>query len=237
MEDLGRIALFAVIGYLIGSISFARIILALKRPGEEIVRIRTVSEDEEVVLVSHAVGATNVLMTLGKNWGLTTMLLDILKAFIPMILVKYLYPDELYYLFCGIFVLIGHLWPLWFGFQGGGGNSVVMGMIFAVSPLGLLAAMVSGMAIGMFLPTLAFIASVGMAIPWFMLTKGIFSPETYFAVVVTIIYFLGQLPETLQFLRFKKAGHTFDTSHVMKMMKRETKKKTVENEAGKKGSL
>ncbi|MBO1264632.1 glycerol-3-phosphate acyltransferase [Proteiniclasticum sp. SCR006] len=224
-------------GYLIGSISFARLIFAWKRPGEEPPRIRTVSTDGEVTITSHAVGATNVMMGLGRKWGLTTMSLDLLKSFIPMALLKVAYPEMPYHLLLGLFVLIGHLWPIWHGFRGGGGNSSALGMILAASPLGFLVTQVSGMLIGMRFPVFTFLAGVAMTIPWFMMTKGVLSYETGFAVAMTVLYLLGQLPETMQFLRYKKAGYSFDTKHVVNMMKHVSRRKHMENEAGRKGSL
>jgi len=237
MEETGILMVFAAAGYLIGSISFARIIFAVKRPGEEPVRIRSVSLDGEVEITTHAVGATSVMMAMGKKWGLTTMVLDLLKAFIPMALIRIFYPDESYHLLCGIFILLGHLWPVWYRFQGGGGNSTVLGMMLAASPLGLLVTQATGMVIGMALPAITFMASVGLSIPWFILTKGIASHETYFALFMTFFYLLAQFPETLQYLRHKKAGHVFDTNQVIGMMKHASKSKTVENESEKKGSV
>ena len=237
MEEYGILMVFAAIGYLIGSISFARIIFAIKRQGEEPVLIRSVSSDGEVEIVSHAVGATNVMMAMGKKWGMTTMLLDLLKAFIPMILIRAFYPDESYHLLCGIFVLIGHLWPVWHRFQGGGGNSTALGMMLAASPIGLLVTQSIGMAIGMALPAVTFLAGVGLSIPWFILTKGFFSYETYFALIMTFIYILGQIPEAVQYIRHMRAGHVFDMKLVITKMKQASKSETVENETEKKGNV
>lgn len=235
MEEYAILMVFAAIGYLIGSISFARIIFAIKRPGEEPVLIRSVSSNGEVEIVSHAVGATNVMMAMGKKWGLTTMALDLLKAFIPMFLIRTFYPDESYYLLCGIFVLLGHLWPVWHRFQGGGGNSTTLGMMLAVSPIGLLVTQSIGMMIGMAVPAVTFLAGVGLSIPWFILTKGFFSHETYFALFMTFFYILGQVPEAVQYIRHMRAGHVFDMKLVITKMKQASKSETVENESEEKG--
>ncbi|NCC78699.1 MAG: glycerol-3-phosphate acyltransferase [Clostridia bacterium] len=236
-EEFTMLLLAAGAGYLIGSISFARLIFAWKRPGEEPPRIRTVSTDGEAVIVTHAVGATSIMMTLGKKWGLTTMLLDLLKAFLPMVLLRLFYPEASYHLLLGVFVLIGHLWPVFHRFQGGGGNSTVLGMILAASPLGFLVTQSAGMVIGMFFPALTFMASAALSIPWFIATRGLTSNETLFAFFMTFFYLLAQFPETLQFLRHKKAGHEFDTKYVMNMMKHASRRKTADLESGKKGSL
>lgn len=237
MDEISILMIIAAAGYLIGSVSFARIIFAMKRPGEEPVRIRSVSSDGEVEVISHAIGATNVMMAMGKKWGLTTMALDLLKAFLPMVLIRIFYPDESYHLLCGIFVLLGHLWPVWYRFQGGGGNSTTLGMMLAASPIGLLVTQSIGMMIGMAVPAVTFLAGVGLSIPWFILTKGFFSHETYFALFMTFFYILGQSPEAVQYLRHMKAGHVFDMKLVITKMKQASKSGNVENETEKKGNV
>lgn len=237
MEDYGRLILFSAIGYLIGSVSFARTVFALRRPGEEPVRITSVSTDGEAVITTHAVGATSVMMAMGKKWGILTMVLDLLKAFVPMVILRVMYPLESYHLLAGLFVLIGHLWPVFYRFRGGGGNSTVMGMMLAASPLGFLVTQVGGMAFGMISPSLTFIAVVALSIPWFMVTEGVLSYETLFAFLMTFFYLLAQYPETRAYLRYKKEGHTFDTKHVVNMMKHASKMKTDKNQEGKKGTL
>ncbi len=47
-------------------------------------------------------------------------------------------PGETYALICGVAVLVGHLWPVWYRFVGGGGNSSVIGMVLAIACFNLL---------------------------------------------------------------------------------------------------
>lgn len=224
MKNIEMIILMAVMGYLIGSVSVARLIFAYKRPGTEPDRIISVSTDGEVEIIAHEVGATNVMMAFGKKLGMTTMLLDLLKAFIPVLSLSLLFPDENYHLICGVFVLMGHLWPVWYRFSGGGGNSCILGMILALSPLGLIITQMGGMLIGRFYPRYMFIGGVLLSIPWFTLEKGLLSPEMIFSVIVSSLYILGQLPEAIAFQRFKKQGYTFDLEYVMNMMKHSGRK-------------
>ncbi|TFG81428.1 MAG: glycerol-3-phosphate acyltransferase [Erysipelotrichales bacterium] len=121
---------------------------------------------------------------------------------------------------CPIGVLIGHLWPIWYSFSGGGGNASIMGMLLAISPLGLIVTHASGMLIGQFYPILSFLGGIILMIPWFAWQSGIFSAETAFAIVVTVIYVAGQLPEAMQMRKLKKEGHELDLKHVMRMMQR-----------------
>ena len=223
MNPLILSILIAVTGYLIGSISPARIIFARLRPGEEPVRIRMPSLDGKAELVSHAIGATNVMMTFGSRWGMLTMALDIVKVFLPALILRLTFPGEPYSLIVAAAVLTGHLWPVWHRFSGGGGNSCILGMLLAISPLGLVVTHLGSMLIGKFLPKIAFMSGVVLMIPWFVWRNGLFSPEAIFAVMVTLIYVTGQLPEIIQYVRLKKEGHIIDAAHVMRLMKHSSK--------------
>ncbi|SFO06133.1 glycerol-3-phosphate acyltransferase [Proteiniclasticum ruminis] len=211
--------LLAVLGYLIGSISFARILFHVKRPGEEPVKIRTVSTDGSIVMETHAVGATSALLAFGKKWGLLIMALDLLKALMPMTLYRVLGEEPYGHLVLGNFILMGHLWPVYNLRKGGGGNSTAMGMMLAASPLGFLVTQVLGMVIGMKMKGVMFMAGILLSIPWFMMTKGIFSAETLFALVMSVTYLAAQMPETMKFLQLKKKGYTFDSDQVLHMMR------------------
>lgn len=212
-----------LVGYLIGSVSVARIIFARLKPGEKPDLIRTPSIDGQAELVAHSIGATNVMIAFGPRWGLLTTALDIAKAFIPTLILHLAYPLASYHLACAVAVLVGHLWPVWHRFVGGGGNSCVIGMLLAISPLGFLATHTASMLIGRLFPMLSFLAGVALMIPWFAWRNGPLSPETAFAVVVTLLYVAGQLPEAIKIHQLKKAGHRLDLKHTMSMMKRSAK--------------
>jgi len=220
MDEWMMVLLVTAIGYLIGSVSFARIVFAWRKPGAPIDPIKTPTTDGQGELVSHAVGATNVMIAFGPRWGMLTSLVDILKAFVPTLVFRILFPEDPYFLICAVAVLIGHLWPVWYSFSGGGGNASIMGMLLAISPLGLIVTHAGGMLIGQFYPILSFLGGIILMIPWFAWRNGIFSAETTFAIVVTLIYVAGQLPEAMQIRKLKKEGHELDLKHVMRMMKR-----------------
>jgi len=217
--NASAVAAVAAGGYLLGSIQFARIVFALRTPGEAPVLIRTPTTDGEAELVSHAVGATNVMIAFGPRWGMLVTFLDMLKAFAPVLALTLLYPEEAYALVCGAAVLVGHLWPVWYRFRGGGGNSPILGMLLAISPVGAIVTHLAGMLIGRAWPVLSFVAGVALTIPWFWWRNGLGSPEFLFAVFVTVIYVAGQLPEAKRMYALKRQGHVLDTTHVMHMMR------------------
>ena len=73
------------------------------------------------------IGATNVLRTGNKYIGYTTLLLDILKAIIPILFVKFYYIDYLY--IASLCVFLGHVFPIWLKFKGGKGVATYVGIL------------------------------------------------------------------------------------------------------------
>jgi glycerol-3-phosphate acyltransferase PlsY len=228
----GLLAFAATVGYLAGSVQFARIIWARLRPGTQPEPLRTPTTDGRAELVAHAVGSSNVMVAFGPRWGMTVMLLDILKAFVPVLAWRLAVPDEPYFLVCAVAVLLGHIWPVWYRFSGGAGNASIMGMLLAIDPLALLVTHTLGMLLGRVFPLVAFLAGVVLTIPWFAWRAGIGSPEMWFAIAITVLYVASQLPEAAQMRRLKKAGHTLDVGHVMGMMKHSARTGRPGKEAG-----
>ncbi len=207
-------------GYLIGSISFARLVFAKLKSGETPDFIRTPTTDGQAELISHAVGATNVMIAFGPRWGILVSFLDALKGLLPTLALLIAFPEDSYHLVVAVAVLIGHLWPVWYRFSGGGGNSSIMGMLLAISPLGLLITHAGGMLIGRFAPMFAFIGGVVLTIPWFAVREGFYSPEVAFALAISILYLLAEIPEIMQLRDLKRDGHVLDYRHVVSMMKK-----------------
>ncbi len=86
------------------------------------------------------VGTTNALRTLGAKAGAITLLGDVLKAVLPIVLVRFvLYPDhpsiELLALYTGLGVVLGHNYPVWLKFKGGKGAAATGGVMAAFDPL------------------------------------------------------------------------------------------------------
>ena len=77
------------------------------------------------------IGATNVLRTGNKSIGYLTLVLDILKAIIPVIYVKFNYPDYLF--ISSLCAFLGHVFPIWLKFKGGKGVATYLGILFAIN--------------------------------------------------------------------------------------------------------
>ena len=77
------------------------------------------------------IGATNVLRTGKKFLAASTLLLDILKGYIPVAITSY-YFSEFIQISC-LLTFLGHLFPVWLKFKGGKGVATYLGILFALS--------------------------------------------------------------------------------------------------------
>ncbi len=87
-------------------------------------------------------GATNALRTQGKLFGLLVLIIDIAKGLfsvwwlptvvLPQIGIDPQLPREWLTLACGFAVIVGHVYPVWFGFRGGKGAATVVGVVAAI---------------------------------------------------------------------------------------------------------
>ncbi len=118
-----------VLSYLLGSIPFGVILTRLGGAGD----LRTIG--------SGNIGATNVLRTGRKGLAAATLLLDMAKGAVAVLLVAHLFPGIALLAAAGAF--IGHCYPVWLNFKGGKGVATLMGIVVALYwPLGLVYAVV-----------------------------------------------------------------------------------------------
>lgn len=77
-------------------------------------------------------GATNVMRLGGKKAAALTLLGDLLKGLIPVLLVRWFWPEaQTAWLMAGIGAFLGHLLPVFFGFKGGKGVATALGVLLA----------------------------------------------------------------------------------------------------------
>ncbi len=127
--------LFAVVAYLLGSVSFAIVVSRLFRLEDP----RTFGSGNP--------GATNVLRTGNKKAAALTLLGDCVKGWIPVALAVQF--NELLGLgtagiaLVAVAVFAGHLWPVFFRFKGGKGVATALGVLLGLNPLLGLATLVT----------------------------------------------------------------------------------------------
>ena len=121
-----NISLIAITGYLIGSIPFGIIIAKIMGLGN----LRNIG--------SGNIGATNVLRTGNKLAAILTLIFDLSKGAVVVILARLLFDDSAAQI-SGLGSFLGHCFPVWLGFKGGKGVATFIGITLALYwPAGIL---------------------------------------------------------------------------------------------------
>tara|TARA_B100000700_G_scaffold304013_1_gene376187 strand:- start:351 stop:929 length:579 start_codon:yes stop_codon:yes gene_type:complete len=114
-----KLEIIIFISYFLGSIPFGFLLtkIFLKKD------IRNIG--------SGNIGATNALRTGNKSIGYATLILDILKAIIPIIFIKLYFIEYLY--IASLCVFLGHVFPIWLKFKGGKGVATYIGILCCIN--------------------------------------------------------------------------------------------------------
>lgn len=129
-SSLAVLALWAVIGYLLGSIPFGMVVARVMGLGN----LRSIG--------SGNIGATNVLRTGSKTAAALTVLLDGGKGAVALLLARSVAGEDAAQL-AALAAMLGHCYPVWLGFRGGKGVATFLGILIALYwPVGLLCCLV-----------------------------------------------------------------------------------------------
>ncbi|MDO9004352.1 MAG: glycerol-3-phosphate 1-O-acyltransferase PlsY [Aquabacterium sp.] len=115
-------AVAAVLAYLVGSLSFAVIVSRLFGLSDP----RTYGSGNP--------GATNVLRSGHKGAAILTLLFDALKGYVPVAIAQRMGLDQTAVTLVGLAAFLGHLWPIFFRFEGGKGVATAAGVLLAFQP-------------------------------------------------------------------------------------------------------
>ncbi|MDC3069001.1 glycerol-3-phosphate 1-O-acyltransferase PlsY [Candidatus Pelagibacter sp.] len=187
------ILIIGIISYLMGSIPFGLILTKLFLNKD----IREIG--------SGNIGATNVLRSGNKIVGYTTLILDILKAVIPVIFVKIYYIDFLY--LASLCAFLGHVFPVWLKFKGGKGVATYVGILCAINIyfgiiFGLCWFVIFG--ITKFSSLSSLIASI--SIPVYLIITSNFDEIFFFIIMFVLIFFTHR--ENIKRLKNKEETKT-----------------------------
>ena len=202
--------LSVVISYLLGSISFARLVTRWWASGKDITEheISVDGIDDSYKILS--VGANSVSSLLGIKAGTLVSVFDILKVFLPTLFFKLYFPEQpSYYLIAATFGMVGHIWPIYYRFHGGSGFSSIMGGLFVIDWLAVIVTPIVGVLLGMLLFRNMIVASLGwlwLLIPWLWWRTNGDIAHILFAVVVNILFILAMIPEYRTAMKYKKEG-------------------------------
>lgn len=130
---------YALVAYLLGSISTA------------IITCKLMGLEDPRNVGSNNPGATNVLRTGGKKAAIITLLGDMLKGLLPVLAVQQLQTDSMALAITGVSAFLGHLYPVYFRFQGGKGVATFYGVLLGINwMMGLAALAVWGLVLLLF---------------------------------------------------------------------------------------
>ena len=188
-----EILIIGIISYLMGSIPFGLILtkVFLKKNITDI--------------GSGNIGATNVLRAGNKVVGYTTLILDILKAVIPVIYIKFNFPDFLY--IASLCAFLGHVFPIWLKFKGGKGVATYLGILFAINIYFGLIFIISWLiifAISRFSSLSSLVASA--SIPIYIIIISDFDQVFFFTIMFVLIFFTHR--ENIKRLKNKEETKT-----------------------------
>jgi len=207
--DLSISIIIALIGYLIGSISFARIGLRLAGIKRDISELEIPVEGADETARVEIFGANAASMILGARAGILIGIMDMLKAALPMIILRFIiYPTGHYYLIIWVSVLLGHNWPLFFGFKGGRGFSVIFGGLFIVDFIASIMLPIIGILFGLFVAgnmMIGYISWVFFMPIWFLFRT---SDLNFFicSILIMILFILSTSPEVRTMTKYRREG-------------------------------
>tara|TARA_Y100000389_G_scaffold88247_1_gene84709 strand:- start:343 stop:921 length:579 start_codon:yes stop_codon:yes gene_type:complete len=170
------IFIIGIISYLIGSIPFGFILtkLFLKKD------IRDIG--------SGNIGATNALRTGNKLIGYSTLFLDVLKAVIPVVYIKFNHPEFLYT--SSLCTFLGHVFPIWLRFKGGKGVATYVGILFALNIyFGLVFVIFWFIAFLLFKFSSLSSLVASISIPIYLLILSQFDHIFFFTIMFVLIFF------------------------------------------------
>ena len=171
-----ELIIIIAISYLMGSIPFGLILtkIFLKKD------IREVG--------SGNIGATNVLRTGNKTIGYLTLILDVIKAVIPVLYIKFKFPELIY--ISSLSVFIGHVFPVWLKFKGGKGVATYVGILFSINYiLGIVFAF--SWLIIFFISKYSSLGSIlsSLTIPIFIFLNSSYENEYFFIIIFVLILY------------------------------------------------
>jgi glycerol-3-phosphate acyltransferase PlsY len=116
----------ALFGYLLGSVPTG-LILA-----------KFFSKIDPRKIGSKNIGATNIFRTAGKALGILTLVGDLLKGAVPVVIAIQWGESDLWIAIAGLAAFLGHIFPIFLGFKGGKGVATALGVYLVISPIAVL---------------------------------------------------------------------------------------------------
>ncbi len=206
----GIAVLAIIVGYLLGSISFARVVGRFVAPGADLTEDTLISStDADRPLRLHAVSATTLGNRAGPWAGVTAGILDVLKVLLPTLAFRFLAdPVYPYFLMTATAGMVGHIWPIYYRFRGGRGLSAAYGGFLAVDPLGAVVTWLIGTLLGLLVirdGMVTFIGWMWLMIPWLWFRTHDWR-FAIFALAINVLFVFAMIPEIKTHVQYRKEG-------------------------------
>ena len=151
------------------------------------------------------IGATNALRSGNKLIGYWTLILDVLKAVIPIIYIKYNFPEFIY--IASLCAFLGHVFPVWLKFKGGKGVATYLGILFSLNiyfGIIFICTWLITFAISRFSSLSSLFATISIPIYLMVLTQ--FDKVIFFIMMFVLIFFTHR--ENIKRLKNKEETKT-----------------------------
>jgi glycerol-3-phosphate acyltransferase PlsY len=179
----------ALLGYLLGSLSFARIAVRLSGKPVDIGHWEVRLPGGET-FTSDIVSATSVRLALGPRYGCLVSMLDMAKVAVPTLAFRLWAPDEPYYYIVAAAGVVGHDYPVFHRFHGGHGESAILGGLLVVDPVALVGTTILGFGIGFLAGSILVVRWAGLLlVPWLWISTG--SPWAVAYIVLALALYFG----------------------------------------------
>ncbi len=186
--------LFIFIGYLSGSISGSLLLGKFKN-----IDIRKMG--------SGNAGGTNALRSVGPMFALGTILIDILKGYIPIIVYSAYIDHNVQWaqILIGFAAILGHVYPIFYNFKGGKGAGTMVGVVLALFPYSIpfvffvwiLILIITG-----FVGLSTMCAGIAlMIITYFKFPETIMSPFGYFSIIIALFLIYSHRENIIRMIR------------------------------------
>jgi glycerol-3-phosphate acyltransferase PlsY len=208
--------LCSLTGYLIGSVSSARIIYYLVTKNKNIEPFSEPVPHSDEIFESNLVSATLVAKKLGGRYGCVTSIADMIKVGVPTLLVKLLFITQPYFMLTAIFGVLGHNFPVYYRFIGGRGESPIIGILLVVNWFGLILVNIASTVLGFITGSVLVVRWGGYVLLIFWLWY-YFQDVRYavFMVILNLLFWFSMRKDLARFQELKKKkGLTFTEEDV-----------------------
>ncbi len=162
---------------------------------------------------------TLVSMKKGPGYGCLTGLLDMAKAAVPVLVFKLVFPDQDYQYLVAAAAVIGHNYPVYYRFRGGGGMSPYLGGLAVLDWLAVPVVTGLGVLTGLAVRNvvIAYGSGVMWLIPWFWWRGGNW-PALVYVLVVNLAVWTALWPVSKDLARMQKSGE-IDAKEAMAVLR------------------